>query len=284
MRRIVNCLAAVAALAISSAAQAGHTAPELHVFFGTPAVNPVGAPTASDDNLGNGVTDNPSIDAYPGDIVCLPIMVRMVGNASQDLRNIVVELFGTGDTNMFSHAGNGAFDIYQGGGAPGVQGGGGPGSGGPPTAAGANVPGAGIQMMAPMFATRNTADPTSLFNTADGIRILGYVYFQVSNSASDGDMLTLRFSNSNDAARQNVWGVAQNANQTIAYGWDAGNVEGDGDGLNSWRLQDTNNDVVTGTTNGHQSTLGDAKINVIPEPATMGLLGLGLLAIRRRRA
>lgn len=283
MRRIVTCLAAVAALAISSAAQAGHTAPELHVFFGAPSVNPVSAPTDADDSLGDGINDNPMVDALPGDIVSLPIMVRMVNNATQDLRNIVVEVFGSGDTGSFSHAGSGAFDIYQGT-VFGPAGGGGPGNGLPPSAAGANVAGSGVQMMAGMFSTRNQANGTTLFNTADGIRILGYVYFQVSNAAQPGEMLTLRFSNANAGAQQNLWGASGAANQTIAYGWDAGNVEGDGDGLNSYRLQDPNLDVLSGFLTGQQSTLGDAKINVIPEPATMGLLGLGLLAIRRRRA
>jgi len=281
MRRIVSCLVALGALiAFSSTVQAGHSPVELNYFFGAGAVNP-GSPPNQGSYVPNNADAlvNQQIMAMPGDIVCLPILVRMLAgnNASGFMNTVAVEIFAAGDSSSVAYDSGGVFNPFPAG-APNLL-------VGPTAGSGAAHPsgGPGVQLMDTIVVTRNTAVGGSALNVAAGTRLLGYVYVKVLNSAANGDMIDLYFSNSTDVTYNNAFGSALTADRTTAFGAAGQPDESDADGLNSYRYQDANLDVI-GVTLGLVSTLADASIKVIPEPATMGLLGLGLLAIRRRRA
>jgi hypothetical protein len=266
-------LFAMAALAVASnSAFAGHTAAEVLAFLGDGVLNPVGGEVAS---FTGGAT--PSVDALPGDTVGFPVYVQ---NLTGDYAHTLLGFSYDSWTSTAS--------------APLISGGSSPVSGVPAwTGATANGLYDGLTTDAVLLMTRLTrraydsvASPGEGLATGDAVHV-GWIVLDVSALAMDGDSIPLRLGiGEGAAAGASGWatnpGAPIGALITTGLGWDTTGVDGLG-GYNTFRQQNPLTDV-SATALNHRSTLDDGVINIIPEPATFGLLGLGLLAIRRRRA
>jgi hypothetical protein len=261
-------LFAMAALAVASnSAFAGHTAAEVLMFLGDGVVNPDGTEAGSFTEGGT-----PMVDALPGDVVAFPVYVRVTpGDGAHGLAG-----YGLDAWTESTQAGLITGASMSVGGIAGWSGASAAG-----TYDGATVSGTHTRLVKRAYdsvATVSEALPIS------GNSVLaGWLTLAVSGGAMDGDMVELRLGVGEGAAA-GASGFALNPTLspvTVAFGF-ADAADGIG-GMNTYRFGVPTADVL-GTTLQHRSTLIDGKINIIPEPATMGLLGLGLLAIRRRRA
>lgn len=269
MRRMGLGLFAMAALAVASnSAFAGHTKAEVLMFLGDGVVNPDGTEAAS---FTAGVT--PVVDALPGDTVAYPVYVQVTaGDGTHSMSALGYDLW--------SSTGNA---LITGASAPvsGVPGWTGPSAAG--TFDGATVDGAYRRLTKRSYDT--AAGPGEFVAAPSSAIHIGWVSVDVSAAAMMDDQISLSLGIGEGAAA-GASGMAitpvPTGGFTVAFGWDATGVNGM-EGLNTYRQQAPAADVI-GTTLNHRSTLEDGHINIIPEPATMGLLGLGLLAIRRRRA
>jgi hypothetical protein len=257
-------LFAMAALAVASnSAFAGHTAAEVLMFLGDGVVNPDGTEMAS---FTGGST--PSVDAFAGDTVAFPVYVQVTpGDGGHSMNALAYD--------MWASTGN---ELITGGSATmsGVPNWTGVSADG--TFDGATIDGAYRRITKRAYDV--ASDPSEFTAVGDAIHI-GWVSVDVSAAALDGDLIELSFGIGEGSAA----GASGNSIVpaitpfTFAFGWDAAGIGG----LNTSRQQAPAADVIGSTLN-HRSTLIDGAINIIPEPATFGLLGLGLLAIRRRRA
>jgi hypothetical protein len=264
-------LFAMAALAVASnSAFAGHTAAEVLLFLGDGVVNPDGT---EGPTFEAGVA--PKAVALPGDTVSFPIYVQnMTGDYSHTL---VGYSFDSWTSTALLPAVAGASVSHTG--VPGWS--------------GANAEGTfdGLTSDAVLLVTRLTKRTyDSVATLAEGLAggpvHVGWLNVDVSALALDGDSIPL-WLGVGEGAAVGLSGFATNPGPPVgaitgAFGWDTTGVDGIG-GVNTYRHQNPLTDVIA-TTVLHRSTLADAAINIIPEPATFGLLGLGLLAIRRRRA
>jgi len=268
MRRMGLGLFAMAALAVASnSAFAGHTAAEVLMFLGDPVVNPDGTEVPSFT-----AGSNPTAEALPGDMVAFPVYVTVTaGDGAHGLAG-----YGLDSWTETATAGlitGGSMSV-----------------GGIAAWTGASAAGTYDGATASLGLTRLTKrgyDSVSTVSQALGIgttAFTGWLKLNISAMAMEDDMAVIRLGVGEGAAA-GASGFALNPTIspiTVAFGFDPGGADGIG-GLNTYRFGAPANDVL-GTTLTHRSTLGDGKITIIPEPATMGLLGLGLLAIRRRRA
>jgi hypothetical protein len=255
---MVLAMAAVAAMAaFSNTAQAAHTAAEVHMFFGDPSIGAPGAAT-----FAPGV--NPVADALPGETVWFPVFLQNVGG------------------DFAQNTAGYAIDLYTDAGLEGSVGG---------TSAtlegalnGASAVGASSTALTQSH--NETQMPGQLDRTSihvgmqeqiagaadvlapGGAVHVGYMSVTVGAGATDTIPLYM-------GVGQAGFGLDAAGAITVGFGWDGG-------APNAWRFQNSNVDVL-GTTAGHISSIEDASIRIVPEPATFGLLSLGLLAIRRRR-
>jgi hypothetical protein len=268
---MIPALAAVAALAVTSSAFAGHTAIELYQYFGDPVVGNVGDPVPGAPTNGSPLA-NPDITVPGGAAVWLPIYMELrAGNGRPTLASVGFQVYANG-TAPLTNTANTSVTPFSADGSTTLAA---PGDG---TA----HPAGGLGTM--LRDTQFHAKTSAAGDPGNATFFLGWMCVTVGNVP--GAWTDLYFSVSNNSNLTYSFTTTSATINSLAFGADPGNAaEADGinDGLNGWRLQNTNLDVGVGT--GLMSTLADATIHVeIPEPATIGLLGLGLLAIRRRRA
>jgi hypothetical protein len=261
---MVFAMAAVAALAaFSNTAQAAHTAAEVHMFFGDPSLT---APMAGDVPTYT-PGSNPLAQAESGDTVWFPVFLQSL--QSPDVTGQGISAW--------------ASDLYTDNGLEGHV-----------TATGASVNGvlmgtsaAGSSDTSLLQNHNETQMPGQLdrrslhtgmqegvLDLANALPIgpavhVGYMSLTVVGMLGDTIPLYL-------GVGGGTWAINPGAPAlTVAYGWD-------GTEPNAVRFQNSAVDVI-GTSPGHISSIEDASIRIIPEPATFGLLSLGLLVIRRRR-
>jgi hypothetical protein len=255
---MVFALAAVAALAaFSNTAQAAHTAAEVHMFFGDPNV---GAPGAATFTPGA----NPVAMAEPGDTVWFPLFLQnLAGDFAHNTAGYGLTLM-TDEGLQAVVAGTSATQLGVLNGASSV--------GSADTSLTATI--AGGTWVGPDRRSLHTGYQEAIggladvIGTAAGAVHVGYMGIEVGAAATD-ETIPLYL------AVATGFGLDAAGSITVGFGWDGAEP-------NTFRYQNDNADVI-GTTPLHTSTVEDASIRVIPEPATFGLLSLGLLAIRRRR-
>jgi hypothetical protein len=260
---MIPVLSAVATLSVAGSALAGHTAIELYQYFGDPVVSPVqpGAPTNATPLA------NPNVVMNIGDTAWFPIYMELrSGNGRPTLASVGFEVYADGTAGLTNSANTSVTPFAADGNttlaAPGSN-------------AAHSLGGVGTMLRGPQFHAKSAASP----DPGNGTFFLGWMAVD-GDSAGTSD---LYLSVSVDATKTYSFTTTSATLNSLAFGADVGNAsEADGinDGLNGWRLQNTNLDVGVGA--GLMSTLADASITVLPEPTTIGLLGLGLLAIRRR--
>lgn len=266
MRRVLMIAGAAAAMAaFSTQAMAAHTQAEIHMFFGSGLVDGVGtipaAPTAAE------MTSNPDLAVAPGHFVVFPIWLRMMPGdfAAGALTSVGFRVFDSGNTASVANGGNTNNFLWTPGGA---AVGGGVGSG----------------------ATNATIDPSLTLkhfrsgyfnvkaatdgNVGAGIYLLGTMRVNVLPSAQPTDVINFWIASSGDVAGQDTISTGTTSNGTMAFG-----ARSDGT-PDTYRRTNTNLDVLGAN---QASGTADASIRTIPEPTTIALLGLGLLAARRRK-
>lgn len=271
MRRVLTSMAMVAAVACyaSNAMAAAHSAAEVHVFFGAGQVNPSTNPDGSVLPGGTELTSNPAVDANTNQVVLFPIWMRVIagdGGAVNNLSSIAFRVWAEGATASFAPAGQGSQAVFS----------------------------ATSQFLAATDGNMTTSHPS--FSTLKLLRgdyysikassapalgvgtyFLGWTKVMVKPSAALNDTISLFLSVGDSSTTRNITGNQSGSLSTIAFG--ASSTDGVG-GLNTYRRGNTNQDVLG---NNQVSTEADASIKVVPEPTTLGLLALGLLAARRRR-
>jgi hypothetical protein len=269
---MIPVLTAVAALSVAGSAFAGHTAVELYQYFGDPVVSPVqpGAPTNAAPLV------NPDVVMNIGDTAWFPIYMELrTGNGRPTLNALGFQVYADGTAGLTNSANTSVSPFAADGSVLAAAAGDG-------TAH--SLGGIGNMLRHTQFHAKTAPSP----DPGNGTFFLGWMAV-TGNSAGSSD---LYLSVSTDAARTYAFATTSATINTLAFGADPTNSEDtdngqaagtdQNDSLNGFRLQNVNLDVGVGA--GLTSTLRDASITVLPEPTTIGLLGLGLLAIRRRRA
>jgi hypothetical protein len=282
-KKLTYVMAAVLALSIASTASAALSQAEIRQWYGGSQLNNPGENTP----FGAGVPGNPVIQAFPGDTVYISIWAKAaLGDKTGGFTAITAynyEQYGVG-MGSFSYAASHTRDNL---GAYSGEVDGGMGSG----LAHDNCPEM-LQLVSLMGAVSATESEVMRSDDNDDgsgsgpgfddddndAYFLGWVAIQVGDSATAGDELQLFFSTPDDSANKYATNSTVGSLNTVGYG----HTE-DGVTPNTARCDNTNLDVF-GTVNDRASSVADAVIEVVPEPTTMGLLALGLLAIRRRRA
>ncbi|MCK6484947.1 MAG: PEP-CTERM sorting domain-containing protein [Phycisphaerae bacterium] len=271
MRRISGVLAVAAVLAIGSAANAAY---EYHVYFGPASVN---APVDFTPGVNN---VNPLVDAEAGDIVSFPIYMSIQrGDSTQPF----VNLFGYGINTAYLATGTGGaalsatanmtplpYDTLGAGPIAGTN----PHNGAtllslmtataPPGSVGFTSNGSGVQ-------------PSGLDQWGLPTYLMGWVSFQVNGAVGDRIDLYMQ-TNLNTPRFTSNSGTGSHNN--VAFGYDP--TTGLPDDTRILNGVPSGNPI--GTLANQITATPDAVINIIPEPATLSLLALGLLGIRRRRA
>jgi len=276
MRRVLTIVGAMAAMAVlSSQAMAAHTAAEVHVFFGSGLVNPALNPDGSVIPAPAEVTAISSqvTTAGPGAMVVFPIWMRVLpGDGANSVSAFGFRVFNEGTTASFSPvaggAGNDSRAVY-------------------PLTSQFIAAGAGSGASHPTIAALKEFRSATFSqviavgqNLGLGMYFLGWMKVQVSPTAHAGDRTDFSFSVGTGDGSRNIAFANAGSLTTVAFGGaDAANGSG---GLNTYRRGNTNADVL-GANSDNVSSLADASI-IVPEPATIGLLALGLLGIRRRRS
>lgn len=277
MRRVIMIACAAVAMAAYSnrAMAAAHTAAEVHVFFGAPVnadTDIPGAPASSD------ITSNPNFQLNGGtsEMKVLPIWMRILSttqgaNAATTMSTIAFRVYSSGDTAFLANAGNGNNSPYAGHAAGGVVDAG-PGDG------------SNLSTDATLKQFRSGyRRTTSGAQIGAGTYLLGWVKV-MGLATTSNKVINLWFTVGQQTGVTFGMTPATGSLNTIAFGA-SDNTANDGllnSGLNTYRRGNTNQDVV-GSVLDLASTLPDATITVVPEPTTLGLLALGLLAARRRR-
>jgi hypothetical protein len=228
------------------------------MFFGDPSIGAPGAATYAP-----GV--NPVADALPGETVWFPVFLQtLAGDFSHNTAGYAIDLYTDsglagsvgGTSAVLTGALNGASAV----------------------GASSNAltqlhnetlnPGQSDRTSIHVGVQEQIAGAADVLGVGAGAIHVGYMSVTVGAGATDTIPLYM-------GVGQAGFGLDAAGAITVAFGWDAG-------APNAWRFQNSNVDVL-GTTAGHISTAEDAAIRIVPEPATFGLLSLGLLAIRRRR-
>jgi hypothetical protein len=254
---------------------------EVHMFFGAPSLN---APPPALPDLGPWNSANQDIHVQPGTKVYLPVIIRPLAgdNTSgiSEVRSARWRLYGVAggggtNANFTSAVADSQYFSFGGSYTPGVAAGDG--------STNANGPAGNYQMLGTtgltivLGQTYMRSDGTGLPYTypTEKAYYVGYSAITVAPGAPIGATLDLSFAT---LATSNGFVFQSGGLPTGGFGWDPGtNLP------NVKRFVDPNLDVLTTLAN-QFSTLGDARITVVPEPASMALLGLGVLALRRRRS
>ncbi len=268
MRRVLMIAGAVAAMAaFSNRAMAAHTAAELHIFFGS------GVSTAGDIPASPSAGDilvNPAAIVSPGGSVVFPIWMRVLpGDGPTTWFGIGLRVFGEGATAAsFSNGGN-ADNPALGGWTPSQRVIPGPGSGAPLS----SVPSL-REFRSGQYIVKGGTDS----NLGVGTYLLGYMQVNAAPSAVLNDHIDLSFVTGGGLTTQTNGSTGSATLATVAFG--AGNGTNGLGLLNTFRRDNTNLDIQG---YGFASNAPDASVTVVPEPTTIALLGLGLLAARRRK-
>jgi hypothetical protein len=254
-----------------SATAAMATQPEYAQYFGTPSFVPPAV------GVSTGPNSNPTVDALPGTTVYLPVFLRVLSgdNAPNPTINFTYNfgVAGVATGSGFTTGGgvhSGVSSVCS------VV------SGGDATHTAPAALGVGATELVDMGCNPAPSNNGLRSDGAAGGGVpqdqfgyyLGYIAVNVGLGASGSIDLYMHTQSGAHYTSANSAG----SNNTVAYGWNsatnAPNVERAGSPMND----------VIGTLNGQASTLPDATINVVPEPTTLGLLALGLVAARRRRS
>jgi len=271
-RKLTLGLAAVLALSAARNSMAALTGVELHQYYGGALIND--APGDGEIFGGGGdLTMNPTIQAMPGDTVYLSIWIKpQLGDKTGGLTSIRAyhfEQYGVGDGASYVGGDTRNTDFYSNEDEPVA------GTGGPHDNCADR-----LQLVDRMGAAAAgdggfQSDGLGLpFDDAgNGAFFLGWVAFQ---AGAPGSQLDLYFAVPDDGVLRYATNATSGSLNTVGYG---ANPDGTPNGA---RCDNDQADVL-GTVADRSSTVADATIVVVPEPTTMGLLALGLLAIRRRR-
>jgi hypothetical protein len=273
MRKMNPVMAALSVVALCSTAMAGHTLPELNIWFGTPTVNGGNATSA---NGGSNLV-NPGVVVNIGDTVSFPMYGQVLaGDFAQSMSSFAWDVWQVGGNVAFSSTATADFYAANTG-TPGLIAG--PGAAGT-LAASATAPGTQLSKDYSISQALGTPGNTPI-TAASGVFFMGYL----TVTATSAGTTDLYYSNSHNPAFSYAYSGGTVNQKTIAYGADPGDLGGDtfADGLNGTQFVNAGLDV-RGTEAGMASSIADASITVIPEPGTLALLGLGVLALRRRRA
>jgi hypothetical protein len=277
----VSTVCAIAALVATALPLSSATAQtwEIHQYFG---------------NGSNGAPGNPSVSANPGTTVLLPVWIRMQGGDStaQPAELLTSYLFGvsgqiTGGTGVMTNfsAGGASANAPHGTYADPLM----DLTNAYSTVTGVNAPAGNFNLVNNMGYQSSPPGTTSIIgsrggslppdDSANGAWMVGTVAITIAPGTAPGTVLNLWFrTGQNTPLSSAPYGTTdQTAGATtVAFGVDgAGNP-------NATRFGATA--LVTGRAVNFFSSLADAQITVAPEPGTIGLLALGLLALRRRRS
>lgn len=280
-RSLMGVVGALSIVAIASAASAQNVA-EVHVFMTDLGSSfNMAALDGNNDGRADGTlptlpaplpTTNPKVTLMPGEMTTLGIWL-MPTRGNITATNVTKVLSGGVGAWAFSSNGglNGSANWYSDSALSSPTAGdtfNAPAQGG--AGANANIAGS-FQLMAP-----GGFNSAVGYDMGSGPIFLGALKVMVPNTAVANDSLKIHLST---GAR--VWTTngtqPAGTNWTMGFGFDGANPD--------FRRFDTTGQInaSAATTLQLGSFVADAEINVIPEPATMGLLALGALALRRRR-
>ncbi|MEE8170648.1 MAG: hypothetical protein V3T70_08880 [Phycisphaerae bacterium] len=262
MTRVTMALVAICMWAFASTAlYAGHTAPELHLFFGNPVING-GEATAT---AGYSLASDPDLSGPAavqlGMTVSLPIFGRVLDTPENPLTfvsGIAWDVFQVG-TSM-SYVSSGLTDPFgPATGIPGVI---------PPAGSGE----AGTLQPDPLgespgrdLAIHHQVSRSSIsLEASHGVFFVGHLTILASQLGTDSLYLT----NSHDNYLNTTISGSTVGQKTIAFGMDPTDAEADGDNMNSFLYSNTTKDV-RAVFRGQTSTLADARIEVIPTCACL---------------
>lgn len=277
MKRLIGMVAAMALLA-SSAANAQNTQVEIHQYFTlTNAAALAGPGTGGATSTPADWATNPNVTVPAGSTVYLAVWIRALRGDSPNgttINSYNYEITGTGNTSRFHAAGDRTRDL---GGVylptPGVA--------ANPAVDYVDLPGADSQMFGISGAVStgggSLTDTAAGDSAAPGAYLIRVIAIDTTG-AQPGDTLNLYMTTPQTSASKYQVGGNLASLTTVAYG---ANASG---GMDQKRASNLTADVI-GTLNDRVSSLPDASIHIlVPEPGTIALLGLGILALRRRRS
>lgn len=266
----VSFMGALAGVALMVTAGTATAAPELYQYFGGCLTDaPTGVPAAPDK------TTNPKCENVAiGQTVYLPVWMKILTTGTT-VRFYTFEVHATSaNGGVVTGAGGQMRNLTdQFGGHPYTLTQPLPGDNTPDSANGylrvTRGTGGGAIVIGPDFFTMGAQFGPLVDNPANGDRYVGYV----SYTAQAAGHVDLYMNTPRGDQVVNVYQMGPNptdgASNGVAFGaTPAGTPDGD----------------LTGLAFNQFSAFPDAGINIVPEPGTLGLLAMGLLALRRRRS